>query len=226
LRGADDLLKTTKIIAGSLVLLLAALSAHAQGTFQNLDFESANPMYIPNDNPYVTAASAFPDWAVTIGGAQQTQVTYNAPSTGATWVSLVGQGFGAIDGNYSALLQGGVTASDASLSQAGLIPASAQSLLFEANGVGPLEVLIGGQSVPYSAVGSGPNYTLYSANISAWAGDTEQLTFSALEGGGGSYYWHLDDISFSPTATPEPNTLALIVMGGAAFAVRQWRKRG
>ena len=36
---------------------------------------------------------------------------------------------------------------------------------------------------------------------------------------GGPSEFELDNISFSPTATPEPNTLALIVMGGAAFAV-------
>ena len=30
----------------------------------------------------------------------------------------------------------------------------------------------------------------------------------------------LDDISFSPNAVPEPSTLALIILGGAALATR------
>ena len=84
----------------AITILAAALlcySAHAQGTFQNLDFESANPIIVQGSPYYphgVTAASAFPDWTVTIGGVQQTQVTYDDPSAGATWVSLAGIGYG------------------------------------------------------------------------------------------------------------------------------------
>jgi hypothetical protein len=36
----------------------------------------------------------------------------------------------------------------------------------------------------------------------------------------------VDDIAFSPNAVPEPSTLAIIVMAGTVFGVRQWRKGG
>lgn len=202
-------------------------SLNAQGTFQNLNFEQANP--VPAGNPYpsfnVTTASALPGWTVYYGSSQQAQVAYDTESLGATQVSLEGVGYGAIDGNYSVFLQGGITSSGASISQTGLIPIFAQSLLFEAGqpSLGPFTVSIGNQSIPFSAIGSGPNYTLFAANISAWAGDTEQLTFSALENNNSD--WLLDDISFSPNAVPEPSTMALIVTGGIAFGVRQWRSK-
>jgi hypothetical protein len=65
-------------------------------------------------------------------------------------------------------------------------------------------------------VGGGEYYTVYAANISAWAGDTEQLTFSALEGYAGANNWLIDDISFSTNAvTPEPNIVALSAIGHA-----------
>jgi len=114
-----------------------------------------------------------------------------------------------------------------------MLPAWGQSLLFEEQGfqgsvnpqlgVGNFAVLVGNQSIPFEALSSGPNYTLYGANISTWAGQSEQLTFSALEGQLNNFV--IDDISFSPTGVPEANTLVLFVMGGAAFGVRQWQKR-
>jgi hypothetical protein len=206
------------------------LSALAQGTFQNLNFEQANPISAgaPGAPYFVTAASALPSWSVYYSGIQQTQVSYNAVSTGATQVTLISTGnplYNAIDGNYSVLLQGIVPGSEASISQTGTIPSATESLLFEAQaGIGPLDVQLGTQIVPFSTVGSGPNYTLYAADISAWAGDTEELTFSAI---GGSYNnWELDDISFSPNTIPEPATLALVVMGVLALAARRWRAKG
>jgi hypothetical protein len=226
-------MKHTTVTLVATCSLLNFLSANAQGTFQNLDFELANPgqtVESPNGYPVgfnVPVANALPYWNVDYGGVQQSTVNFNSPGLGSTLVTLVGEGWPAIDGNYSVLLQGGQTASAASISQTATIPPGMQSLYFEAQpGGGALDVLIGTQTIPFTAVGSGANYTLYGANISAWAGDTEQLTFSALEDVSGPNNWELDDISFSPTATPEPNTLALIIMGGAAFAARQWRKRG
>jgi hypothetical protein len=104
-------------------------------------------------------------------------------------------------------------------------------LLFEAADVGfhagSLEVLVGTQIIPFAAVGTGPNYTLYAANISAWAGQTEQLTFSALEDLSVLNNWEIDDITFSTTAVvPEPGALALMLMGGLGFGMRRWRAEG
>jgi hypothetical protein len=227
-------MKLTKLMALSLGLMFGALSTHAQ-TFQNLNFEQANPVIVQGSlyYPYgVTEASALPDWTVTYGNVQQTQITENDPSGGATWVSLVGPGaegyapgstypLAAIDGNYSVLLQGGLSASAASISQTGLIPASTQTLFFRAEpGLGPLDVSIGGQNVPFAAIGTGPNYTLYGADVSAWAGDTEQLTFSALQyPSEGLNNWLIDDITLS--SVPEPGPILLTGIGGLMLAAYQ-----
>jgi hypothetical protein len=197
LRGADDLVntikKTLKPAVLSLITILATSSIDAQPAFQNLNFEQANPISAGNPfYPYlITSASGLPYWTVSYGNVQQTQIPYNAPSTGATWVTLIGPGsetFGEspIDGNYSVLLTGGGTPLGASISQTGLIPPGTQSLLFEAQpeipGFGLLDVSIGGENVPFFAVGTGSDYTLYGVNITAWADQTEQLTFSAPSG--------------------------------------------
>ncbi|HUD49143.1 MAG TPA: hypothetical protein VMR33_20105 [Candidatus Baltobacteraceae bacterium] len=202
-----------------LAALLPIFSAQAQGTFQNLDFELGNPGS-GSFNLSVPVADALPDWSVNYGSVQQTDIGYNVVSLGATDVSLIGPGGpggGPIDGNYSVLLQGGP--SSASISQTGVIPAGTQTLLFEAESSGPLDVFIGGQDVPFSAVGSGPNFTLYGANISAWQGQPEQLTFSVLAGSAAFNSWELDDISFSTQAIPEASPLVLTGTAGLLFAL-------
>jgi hypothetical protein len=112
-------------------------SVLAQGTFENLNFEEANPVMI-NGSPYVTAASALPYWTAAIGGVQQSQLTENDPSVGAPWVMLVGPGFpyySPLDGNYSVFLQGSGVSALPSISQTGTIPAGTESLLFDAQTV-------------------------------------------------------------------------------------------
>jgi len=230
-RSKIDLMKTKMQIPLSVGVAFISLSAQAQGTFQNLNFEQANPVSAgDHSNPNaVTSTSAFPFWSVYAGSVQLTEVNFNDPDAGTTTVGLVGPTgpfFPAIDGNYSALLQGGGTASAASISQTGLMPAGSQSLLFEAKpdfSDDVLDLSIGTQQIQLITLSSAPTYNLFGANISAWAGQTEPLTFSAPTEAGGNN-WVIDDISFSPTAvTPEPSTLALFLMGGAALAARRWR---
>jgi len=225
-------MRIENLVAVASGVFLAALPAYAQSTFQNLDFEQANPINVgtPLQPFFVTSASALPYWTVTIGGVLQTTITENAPSTGTPWVMLVGpsgagggSGSVAIDGDYSVLLQSSYFSSLPSISQTGTIPVGTQSLLFEAEpGLGTLDVFIGTQIVSFSAIGSEANYTLYAAGISAWAGDTEQLTFTALESDSGMNNWEIDDISFSPNAVPEPSPPALTGIGGMLFAL--WRR--
>ncbi len=104
-------------------------------------FEQADPIIIVGSSfyPYgVTVTSALPDWTYTVGGVMQTQMLENDPSLGAPWVSLIGHrvephlGTSILYGNYSVLLQGSGIPPTSAISQTGLIPASAQSLLFEA----------------------------------------------------------------------------------------------
>jgi hypothetical protein len=212
------------------VMFASSVIASAQGTFQDLNFEEANPVYAGSPYPAyeVTTASALPGWTVYYGTTQEAVVGYNTESLGATQVDLLGASYGAIEGNYSVLLQGGIEPSvPATISQYGMIPAATETLFFEAQpGRGTLDVSIGSQIVPFSAVGSGANYTLYGANISAWAGDPELLTFSALPPVSSDNNWLIDDISFSTNApSPEPSIVALTAIGGLLFGARKWFAR-
>jgi hypothetical protein len=220
----------TKLLAT--LLLSVNFAAKGQGTFKNLNFELANPGPLIQ-SPYgisfamnVPVENALPDWSVYYGSDQQTMINVNDPSLGSTAVTLIAPGNGPIDGNYSVLLQGGITATAASISQTGLVPSGTQSLFFEAQpDYGTFEVLVGSQIIPYITISTGPGYTIYAANISAWAGQTEQLTFSALANE--NSYWQLDDISFSSQSVPEPNTEEIGITAAAMFGMRMlWRKRG
>lgn len=216
----------------SLALLASGAEIYAQGTFQNLGFEQA--AIIPGQAPeVVSATAAVPGWSVYIGTNQMSQLGYNLVDTGSTWVSLIGDtGSGTIfnshEGDFSLLLQGGLSSSSASISQTGLVPASAESIQFEAqaHGSGPLDVFLGGQEIPIFPIGTGPNYTLYGGSIAAFAGQEETLEFSAPNAGAlGANDWNIDSIVFSPSPIPEPATWALDVCGVAILCVaRQLRK--
>jgi hypothetical protein len=83
-------------------------------------------------------------------------------------------------------------------------------------------VSLGGQNLSYFALSNGPNYTLYGGNIpSAFAGKSEQLMFSALEG---ENFWEIDDIQFSSSPVPEPSELALAALGTLLLGFRRWTK--
>jgi hypothetical protein len=195
-------------------------SVWAQGTFQNLNFEQANPVVV---SPFiVTSASAIPDWTAEIGGAQQADIKENFFSTGDPEVVLIAPGGPtlALQGSYSVMLTGSFE--PASITQTGVIPAGSQSLFFDAQAApenGSLAVQVGTQTVSFIAVATEPNYTVYGANISAWAGQTEPLTFTALQITTAINNWTIDDISFSPGAIPEPNPLVLTGIAGLLFAL-------
>lgn len=217
-------------------------SIQAQGTFQNFDFESANvlPSGPESYGTFVPVGSALPSWTVYLGSGQQTQVGYNSPTAGTATISLLGPtwnntdtslyGVGVIDGNYSVLLQSGsvqgnnLLEENASIIQSGTVPSTAGSLQFEAFAVGPFTVSFAGNALDPVALSSGESadglhYILYGVNMSAWAGQSGNLEFTA------DYNVHdpylvLDDIIFSPTnLTPEPSPLVLTGIGGLLFAL-------
>jgi hypothetical protein len=202
---------------------------YGQGTFQDLNFEGANivPISGPREGFAVTVANALPGWTVDYGNTPQTQIYYNSPALGSAEVNLSAKGYpgyvgGTIDGNFSLLLEAGSfdgVSSSSSISQTGQIPTGSESLLFESVGFGNgPSVSIGNDSLTLfpvgSGIGNGINYTIYGANVSAWAGQTEPLTFTCS---GAPFV--IDDISFSPSAVPEPNPLFLTTIGGVLFAI-------
>jgi hypothetical protein len=150
-----------------------------------------------------------PDWTVDYGSVSQSQITYNDPALGSTWVSIDYENGAQLDQNCSVLLQGGTTESAASISQTGLVPANAKAIGYLAE-TDDLTVTLGGQQIPVIDFQDYPNYSYYIGNIPvADAGEPEQLTFSVPEGL--SDYAILDDIQFPTSPVPEPSTFALIL---------------
>ena len=227
------------------VLFIASQQVNAQ-TFQNLKFESAT-VTASGLEPYgtfVPIESALPDWTAYIGTQQVTEVGYNSPANSTASITVIGPtwnnsdvgtfGVGIIGGDYSVDLQTGENPQNptpptvnASIQQNGTVPSTAESLQFDACETTPFSVSFNGNALVPVALSSavsadGLPYTLYGANISAWAGQTGQLEFTA-DFNGSFNYVVLDDISFSPTAvTPEPSLVALSAIGGLLFGARKW----
>lgn len=191
--------------------------------FINLDFESARIIPIVGDPNYpnaVAITNAVPGWSVF--GTTNGNMLYNNPSIGTTSVILLATN-GVISGNYSIQLEGMLSFFPATISQTGLVPVGTESIFFEAqsfSGSTTILVSLGGQNLSFSAVGTGANYTLYGADVSGFAGQVEQLMFSAPSTG--QNIWNIDNIQFSSTTVPEPSALALVALGSLLFG---WQHR-
>jgi hypothetical protein len=220
-----------------------ALAAKTQGTFQNLDFELANP--VPVQNPIlpgeVTFASALPDWNGSINGTPVTTALFNNYTLGAPSIDVFGPGWssvnpGVIDGDYTVFLQSIASGATgiASISQSGTIPTGAESLQLKAWSFQPtaqFSVSFDGNTLfpitlSTGQTASGQGYTLYGFNVSPYAGDSGQLQITSTVPSGNGISWvEFDDIAFSTTAVPEPGVITLLGIGGLAFAFRGWRRR-
>src|SRR6185312_14860338 len=170
-----------------------AFTTHGQATFQNLDFESAT--ISPSQSlGVINSADALPGWNVYFGASgPQPQIDSGVMIVGnpSPWVVLFGtHNFGdgsAIEGNFSVYLAGqlfetpGEPDSPAgSISQTGLVPADAQSILFKAQpGSASFTLSLDGENIPYTSLATEPNYTLYAADVTAFAGQVSDLAFTA-----------------------------------------------
>jgi hypothetical protein len=228
-------------VGGLALLLRTALSAQGQGTFQNLGFESAS--LVPISGPTVQFAPAFPGWTASVGGSQLTTALYNDINLDTSGISIIDSGWsyfsvsaGVIQGNYTAILQAGLygtTPANMTLSQTGLVPGTAQSLQFKAYAPGfssplfPLVVMLGGQQLSCTPLGSGANYTLYGADIHTFAGQTAELDFTVLAENPhvNNNYVSLDSIIFSNQPVPEPGVVGLWALGAVLFGWRVVRRR-
>jgi hypothetical protein len=212
-----------KTFSASLLTLLFSLlfvGANAQG-FVNMDFErativvDASSQYYPNA---VYASNALPGWTG-VGMLLPNDVLYNHASLGITSVSILDRnGFpSALAGAFSVYLYGGGGMTNgASISQTGLVPADTVSLFFRAQYEGfpggVLLVSLGGQMIPFVAVSTASNYTLYGGSVPAGlVGHREQLAFTVPNGVNNA--WEIDDIQFSPQAIPEPSVFGLSALG-------------
>jgi hypothetical protein len=212
-------------------------------SFINLNFENAHFTVDPSGNfpPYsVYASNAIPGWTAYLGSVPQIDVLSNETTLGSAMVSIQGTnlpdfetftGFvePALQGRWSIFLQGffgntnaltGGTPIVASIGQTGQIPLTANSLLFW--GYFPynnntFSISFNGQDLTWLAVSNALNYTVYGADVSAFAGQTGQLLFSA----GANAYAELDNISFSTLPVPEPSAFALTALGTLLLGFRR-----
>ena len=235
-------------ILAAVVASLSTCETSAQGTFQNLGFESATvPLSEPPSPPGVPTVDvgvALPGWSAFIGTNQVNQVMYNSQTLDTTAVALLRDNYpfiNVIEGSFSVFLLGGLTVTepgtflrtDASLAQNGLVPANAQSIRFKAlNVVPPLSsvaVFLGGQPLSLVPLQATSQYTLYGADVTPYSGQTEELRFTIFssQSGGGGTGWVLDSIVFSPEPVPEPDVFAFFGLGALLLGWRlpKTRKR-
>ncbi len=211
----------------SLVLLLAGniTTIYAQSAFQNLDYESATvPVLPPNQFSVLPISLGLPGWSAFLGTNQQNEVYLNGLSLGSSEVSILGPNISPsliIEGKFTALLSAGAQG-DASISQVGSIPLSAEALLFKAKpGNGVFTVSLAGQAVQTVPLTVTLSYTLFGADISTFSGQSTELKFTAVSdfaSGQGINNLYLDSISFSTQPIPEPGPIAIFSLGAVSLA--------
>jgi hypothetical protein len=222
-------MKFVSAIFTVVALLVGNQLGFAQG-FVNLDFEDAIP-----------PSNLTPGWTTYYGTAnnptyEPAGVAYDDISLGGPSVFLEDkndQGTQPIQGNDSVLLFGAegiiyVPIEDqlsASIGQNGTVPTTAQSMTFWCsqsqwlNGSSSLQVTFNGLPIDYLVTGSTAAYTIYAADISAYAGKTGQLLFTAPV----DTVALLDNIQFSSSSVPEPSEFALSALGALLLGFRRRR---
>jgi hypothetical protein len=201
-------------------------AGRGQGTFRNLDFESAKVSGYSFCST-IPADVALPGW--TVDSSQgYVFVGYDALSLGGAAVTICdtnlfgnmyGNSFAVLQGKFSAFLFGGEFG-PATISQTGLVPSSSQSLQMRVGtGWNPtlFSVSLGGQTVNMMPLAWFPTYTLYGGDISSLAGQVATLSLTAPTPPSPIVppsFFLVDAIVFSPIAVSEPNTTGLFALGG------------
>lgn len=225
---------TTTVLCA--VMGILSSDAFGQGTFQNLDFESANVPTIPSGSSggFVPVASGLPGWNAYLGTNQQTQVLHNSLTAGSSFVGIMGPDFSSItriQGSYTAFLFGGVNPDignvDASIGQTGTIPGAARSIQFKTNpGHGEITIRIGGQLIPVVALQSFSTYTLFGGDVSFFSGQVAELRITAVSDyiNHGPNAFAIDSILFSNQSVPEPSAFCLLGLGALLYCCQKSRK--
>jgi hypothetical protein len=204
-------------------LLCVATNGHSQG-FVNLNFEQTKTTNFPSG--YVSAVA--PGWTssnsiyTTLYSGNPSVLPYNWIALDSASVDVIGTNYfiPTLQGKYSILLQGGTlayqqaynTTNGASIEQTGQIPSSAQSMTYWGDS---LLVSFNGQALSFYAISNTPNYTVWGADISMYAGQTGELMFTAP----GLTEGMLDNIQFSANPLPEPSLFSILGIGFLSFGI-------
>jgi hypothetical protein len=218
-------MKTTTALIYAQSIVLFSQCAFGQGTFQNLDFEQANP--IPLGVPYIVATTnGLPGWTTYLGNSQSSEILYDTISLGGAAISLhdsASHSFQPIQGNYSVFLQGSGAgpATSSAIGQNGQVPTDAVSVRFWADPRSNLKVTFGGQEIFIYRLANMPGYDIFGGDISSFAGQTAELLFTG-PGNSGGYF---DNIFFSNQPIPEPSAFCLFGLGALLLGWQFTRKQ-
>jgi len=214
-----------KIIVIAISCVFIPCFLEAQGTFQNLDFEQATIVPFGGGNTnLVQVSAALSHWtAYTGGSAPPGAILYDTATAGGPALSIQDSHSPVVQplqGNYSVLFQVGVAnASTVALAQTGQVPTNSASINFYAQGTANLLLTFGGNSIPLTLLGTTPNYSILGGDMSAFAGQSGELRFTA------SYFstFSLDNIQFSSQSIPEPSAVAVFGVGTLTLALIRGR---
>ena len=206
--------------------------SHAQGSFTNLDFESAN--LAPVSHGFELVADALPGWTYFHGDEVQTYISRNGFGSGgqsgatiferAIWpIPLGGRFFLLFTRDFR-------DSTPTSIAQAGVVPQGSMSLRFLVALTpwipGDMAVQLNGTELQLQVLGFGAYTTLIGADVSAFAGQTAELRFvSNPYRDSGEIQTYLDNIEFSPEPIPEPAASVIFVLAGLWFGWRHSRRR-
>jgi hypothetical protein len=161
-----------------------------QGTFQDLDFESAATVPVPGDGyGRIQFTPAFPGWIGYSGTNQATLALFNNIFLDSAGIGLqtnyAGSGF---DGKYYATIEAGFSltarpleAVSSYLSQTGFIPNNARSIQFKANiyNLALVAVTLNGQPL-YLWTLTTSQGTFFQGDVTPFSGTTAELRFTVL----------------------------------------------
>jgi hypothetical protein len=221
LLSISNFMKSRKVNATYFGAYLLALSnvGFSQG-FQNLNFESAKLSGYSPGSQNVPTSAALPGWSAYFTTStltnQVAQNWYDDISLGGVAISVndtnTGFGFVPIQGRYSAYLFGGSGNGSAVISQTGLVPSGAKSLLMDVNQYFGFIVTLGGQTINMVPLQVFSNYTLYGGDVSSFSSQLSLLSITAPPTGVPNPVL-LDNIQFSAESIPEPTGRALFTFG-------------
>jgi hypothetical protein len=216
-------MKLTIQFMASVLALASPSLAHAQGTFQNLDFENGAFIPIPGD-PYgrVQFSAAMPGWTGYVGTNQINWILYNNLFLGTAGIAILDSTYSPPPhGQFYVQLQNGLdpygsgmTISSA-IAQTGTLPSTVQSVRFLTFNpfAAPFLVTFDGTPLALYHLGGDPGGgQIWGGDIASFAGRTGELRFL----GPGQ----LDFIQLSDQPIPEPSSVGLI---GLAALLLGWR---